>query len=95
MVRRTIFASLTSLLILVACQSVHPTSAVPSGPTNRATAQQTNPGVDFQGVKTTADIAKLAFVNKRCRLRAADGDMDIDQTCLVVLTVRGDLVVIP
>jgi len=34
-------------------------------------------------------------VNKRCRSWGADGDIDIDQTCLVVRTVRGGLVVIP
>ena len=50
---------------------------------------------DFHGVKTVADIANLSWVNKRCRVWAADGDIDIDQTCLVVRTVRGGLVVIP
>jgi hypothetical protein len=50
---------------------------------------------DFQGVKTLADIANFASVNKRCRLWGADGDIDVDQTCLVVRTVGGKLVVIP
>ena len=50
---------------------------------------------DFQGVKTIADIAKFESVNKRCRMWAADGDIDVDQACFVVRTVGGKLVVIP
>jgi hypothetical protein len=34
-------------------------------------------------------------VNKRCRLWAADGDIDVDQTCLVVKTVKGEWIAIP
>ena len=58
-------------------------------------ANQSSLGNDFEGLKTLADIAKFSFVNERRRLWAADGDIDIDQTCLVVKTVRGGLVVIP
>jgi hypothetical protein len=49
----------------------------------------------FAASRQIADIANLSWVNKRCRLWAADGDIDIDQTCLVVRTVAGGLVVIP
>jgi hypothetical protein len=57
--------------------------------------RQTDPATDFKGVKTTADIAKFSFVNKRGRMWAADGDIDVDQTCLVVKTAAGGLVLIP
>lgn len=73
--RTVLFVSLLGFLISVDCHTVHPTSAVPRSSTNQAAGLQTNPGNDFQGVKTTTDIAKLTFVNKRCRLWAADGDI--------------------
>jgi hypothetical protein len=71
------------------------TSAAQREATNQSAARQTSPATEFEGVKTTADIAKFSFVNKRCRVWAADGDIDVDQTCLVVKTVNGGLVVIP
>jgi hypothetical protein len=83
------------LLASFGCQLVRPTSTPRKPSNNEGLAAQSQPDGDFQGVKTAADIAKLAWVNKRCRLWAADGDIDIDQTCLVVRTVRGSLVVIP
>jgi hypothetical protein len=58
-------------------------------------AQQTRSADDSHGIKTIADIAKLSWVDKRCRLWAADGDIDVDQTCLVVKTRNGGLIVIP
>jgi hypothetical protein len=42
-----------------------------------------------------ADLAKFEWVDKRCRVWASDGDIDVDQTCLAVKTVRGGLVAIP
>jgi hypothetical protein len=63
-------------------------SGAPSGTTNAEQSQ-------FTGVTKVSDIAKLEWVDKRCRTWAADGDIDVDQTCLVVRTVRGGLVVIP
>lgn len=88
---------LFGLLVCYGCgsQTTQPRSTVQREATHQAAGAQTNPGNDFQGVKTIADIAKLSFVNKRCRLWGADGDIDIDQTCLVVKTVNGGLVVIP
>lgn len=50
---------------------------------------------ELVSIKSVADIAKLSFVNKRCRLWAADGDIDIDQTCLIVRTAAGGLVAVP
>jgi len=86
-------------LISLACQSAHPTSAVQQASANQAVGR---------GVKVTADnwddenhgsssnVAKLSWVDKRCRMWTEDRrDIDIDQTCLVVRTVRGGLVVIP
>jgi hypothetical protein len=90
--------SLAIVLIALASQSARSTGAAPQASTNQG---------GRRGVKVTADnwddgkhgsisnIAKLSFVNKRCRAWGADGDIDIDQTCLVVRTVKGGLVVIP
>ncbi len=58
-------------------------------------AAKTSSLADFHGVQTMADIAKLSFVHKSCRKWAADGDIDIDETCLVVPTAKGSLAVIP
>lgn len=89
--------SLVGVLVSLACQSAHPT--VQQASTNQAVGR---------GVKVTADnwddenhgsssnIAKLSWVDKGCRMWTEGGrDIDIDQTCLVVRTVRGGLVVIP
>jgi hypothetical protein len=87
---------LTGVLLMVGCDSSSRTpAAVQRKAANQASPRQTNPASDFEGVKTTADIAKFSFVNKRGRVWAADGDIDVDQTCLVVKTVTGRLVVIP
>jgi hypothetical protein len=93
--RPVLYVSLIGSLISPACRSVDPTSAVQRSSANQSAGQQTNPENDFRGVKTNADIAKLSWVNKRCRLWAADVDIDIDQTCLVVKTVSGSWIVIP
>lgn len=82
-------------LMLLACLSVRPTSTSQGPSNNESRPRQSQPNSDFQSVKTTADIAKLGWVNKRCRLWSADGDIDVDQTCLVVRTVSGGLRVIP
>ena len=87
--------ALIGFLTSLACQSVQPTSTARKASVNDGPAKQSQPMGDFRGVKTISDIANLAWVNKRCRLWAADGDIDIDQTCLIVRTVRGGLVVIP
>jgi hypothetical protein len=86
--------SLIGLLASLGRQSAHLTSALQREATNQV-AGRPDPGNDFEGMKTIADIAKLSFVNKRCRLWAAGGNIDIDQTCLVGKTVNGGLVVIP
>jgi hypothetical protein len=44
---------------------------------------------------TTQDLGTYEWVDKNCRVWSPDGDIDIDQTCLVIRTVRGGLVVIP
>jgi hypothetical protein len=88
-------STLLGFLALHSCRSVPPPSAAHKGAVSDDSfvAGQLRDG--FHGVKTIADIGKLEWVNKRCRQWAADGDIDIDQTCLVVMTVRGGLVVIP
>jgi len=51
---------------------------------------------DDENQGSSSNIAKLSWVSKACRMWTKDGtDIDIDQTCLVVRTVRGGLVVIP
>ena len=87
--------ALISVLCSTACQSSRPTGTPEKVSPIQTSEQQALRGSDFQGVKTNADIAKLSWVNKRCRLWAADGEIDIDQTCLVVKTVAGGLVAIP
>jgi hypothetical protein len=86
---------LAVVLVSVACRSVHPTGGEQQASNRPVAGKQTRHADDFQGVKTIADIAKLSWVNKRCRLWAADGDIDVDQTCLVSRTVKGEWVVIP
>jgi len=42
-----------------------------------------------------SDISRFEWVDKRCRMWAPDGDIDVDQTCLVITTGTGGLVVMP
>jgi hypothetical protein len=78
------------------CKTANLNEASSSAPLPRQSDEQRSiPGRDFQSVKTIADIAKLSFVNERCRLWGPDGDIDVDQTCLIVKTANGGLVVIP
>jgi hypothetical protein len=49
---------------------------------------------DEENPGSISNIAKLSWVDKRCRIWAK-GEIDVDQTCLVVRTVGGGLVVIP
>jgi hypothetical protein len=79
--------------ICKAADQIKPSSSSSSAPPVHQAAEAQSR--EFQSVKTIADISKLSFVNKRCRLWAPDGDIDVDQTCLVVRTVSGGLVVIP
>jgi hypothetical protein len=86
------FVFLAAVFISIGCQSAHPVPANTSLIEDRpAKAGASEP----QGLKSVQEIAKFAWVNKRCRQWAADGDIDIDQTCLVVNRVGGGLVVIP
>lgn len=73
------------------CQSAQPVRPKPSSMDGHPASNATDP----QGLKSVQEIAKFAWVNKRCRQWAADGDIDVDQTCLVVSRVGGGLVVIP
>jgi hypothetical protein len=51
---------------------------------------------DDENHGSSSNIAKLSWVDKRCRMWTEDRrDIDIDQTCLVARTVHGGLVVIP
>jgi hypothetical protein len=95
--RPALCVSLASFLISLACQSAHPTSAVQQAPTTQAVGRggkATADNWDDETHGSVSNIAKLSYVNKRCRGWAL-GDIDIDQTCLVVRTVGGELVVIP
>jgi hypothetical protein len=94
MPRDLLILPLTFLLCL-ACQPAHPTDTSKQVSKEPITTPQPRSGDDFRGMKTTADIAQFSWVNKRCRTWAPDGDIDVDQTCLVVRTVLGRLVVIP
>jgi hypothetical protein len=85
--------ALFGFLMCAACQERSTSTA--KDPSASQDQRENSPSSDFQGIKTIADIAKLAWVDKRCRQWAADGDIDIDQTCLVVRTAKGTLVVIP
>jgi hypothetical protein len=38
---------------------------------------------------------KVDWVDKQCRTWAQDGDIDVDQTCLVVRSVNGSVSIIP
>jgi hypothetical protein len=38
---------------------------------------------------------KVDWVDKQCRTWAQDGDIDVDQTCLVVKSVNGSVSIIP
>ena|ERR1700730_13450328 len=97
LMRPALCISLASFLISLACQPAHPTSVVQQASTNQAVgrgAKVTADNWDDETHGSNSNIAKLSYVNKRCRMWA-NGDIDIDQTCLVVRTVRGGLVVIP
>jgi hypothetical protein len=95
--RPALCVSLASVLVSLACQPARPTGAVQQASINQAgrrAAKVTADNWDDDSHGLTSNIAKLSWVNKRCRVWA-DGEIDIDQTCLVVRTVRGGLVVIP
>jgi hypothetical protein len=78
------------------CAAVKQTTATSSAPlASQDTQKPAISGNEFQSIRTIADIAKLSFVNKRCRLWGPDGDIDVDQTCLIVKTTAGGLIAIP
>jgi hypothetical protein len=76
------------VLIAAGCQSALP----PTPPKSSIDEGGEN---EFPVIKSAQDIAKLAFVDKQCRVWAADGDIDIDQTCIIARRVQGGFVVIP
>jgi hypothetical protein len=51
--------------------------------TNAAIPEGTGPQGQGVGLFKVEDIAKLEWVDKHCRVWAPDGDIDVDQTCLV------------
>ena len=89
--KRALILVLGSFIVLVAGYSLRPTSIVAKPPIIGGSRPQSQPNADFK----LPDLAKFEWVDKRCRMWAPDGDIDVDQTCLVVQTVRGGLVVIP
>jgi hypothetical protein len=96
--RPALCVSLASFVISLACHSAHPTSPVQASTNQTAgrTVKVTADNWDDENHGSISNIAKLSWVNKRCRMWAEGGrDIDIDQTCLVVRTVGGGLVVIP
>jgi hypothetical protein len=80
-------AMCVSLLAFLLCGACH----------ERPTTTALNPlsSEDLSKLPTRDFLAKLSWVDKRCRQWGADGDIDVDQTCLVVMTTKGTLVVIP
>lgn len=108
---KAVLTLIALLLTAIACKTfISPeTTASAQGSSATSKAQNASPHQNVRrGGKVTADnwddenhgsssnIAKLSWVNKRCRMWTEDGrEIDIDQTCLVVRTVRGGLVVIP
>jgi hypothetical protein len=90
--RGRIAAGLLGIFLAVAaCESCR----IERSPNSEAVKPKSQVSSEYRVIKTNADIAQLTFVNKRCRLWGADGDIDVDQTCLVVRTVKGGLIVIP
>ena len=81
--KRLLFLVLFGFVMLFAGDLLRPTSIAAN-----ALSQAKS---DFK----LSDLAKSEWVDKRCRMWGPDGDIDVDQTCLVVKTVRGGLVVIP
>jgi hypothetical protein len=49
----------------------------------------------FVPVQTAKGVSSFQWVDKACRMWAPDGDIDVDQTCLVAQTVGGHFVVVP
>jgi hypothetical protein len=94
--RPALCVPVASFLFSLACQSAHRTGGVQASP-NQAVGQAakvTADNWDDENHGSVHNIAKLSWVNKRCRMWA-NGEIGIDQTCLVVRTVGGGLVVIP
>ncbi|MBZ5562094.1 MAG: hypothetical protein LAP13_06700 [Acidobacteriia bacterium] len=89
--KTALFVFLFACAIFPAGQAARSTSATAEPPmTGRAPSKR-----ESKGGLTPSDISKLEWVDKRCRMWAPDGDVDVDQTCLAVKTVKGGVVVIP
>jgi len=88
---KALTAVLSWFVIFVAGYAFRPTAPAASPATIERQGKHGQRGPDFK----LSDIAKFEWVDKRCRMWAPDGDIDVDQTCLVGETVRGGLVVFP
>lgn len=73
------FLLLCGLAILTG-QSVRPTSTAQTPPITGGATSQSQRKSNF----TLSDIAKFEWVDKRCRMWNLDGDIDVDQTCLLI-----------
>lgn len=89
---KTVLTIIALMLAVIACKPLVTPKTNASGQAGHD-AKITVDNWDDQSHGSVSSMAKLSYVNKRCRMWA-NGEIDIDQTCLVVRTVRG-LVVIP
>ncbi len=89
--KRALLIFLFACLVFPAGQSARLTSST-AGP--RMAVRALSQG-ESTGDLTQLAISKFEWVDKRCRMWAPDGEIDVDQTCLVLKTVRGGALVIP
>ncbi len=106
MMKRTLLFILFGFAMLVGGYLSHPAATAgqskekfPSNATSGARIQSARDffadlGAGHRRVKGAFD-EKVGWVDKRCRAWAPDGDIDVDQTCLVVRNVSGSVSIIP
>ncbi len=106
MMKRTLLFTLFGFAMLIAGYLSHPATTAgqskgkfPSNATGGARMQSARDffadlGTGHKQVKGAFD-EKVDWVDKRCRAWAPDGDIDVDQTCLVVRNVSGAVSIIP
>ncbi len=89
--KRVLVPALFGFVMLIVGYSLPPTSISARPRILGESRPQSHSRSDFK----LLDIVQFEWVDKRCRMWAPDGDIDVDQTCLVVKTVGGGLNVIP
>jgi len=89
--KSALLALLFVCAVSLATQLARSTSATAVSGTTKPALARSESKTDLK----LSDISKFEWVDRGCRMWAADGDIDVDQTCLVIRTVRGGIVVIP